>query len=505
MNTTINRGLLGLATLTALLGGCAQNPAADANLAEGRVNASAVSSTLYNAIRPVFSPDPDMVYHNGNYFLTYTNDANLNSIVIRKASSVDRLADTPGTIVWTDSNSARCCNIWAPSLFRHNSRWYLYYTATDSANTDHYMYVLESSGDDPMGPYSFKGRLYAPNRDTGAIDGVAFNRGGSLYFVYQMGAQNGQGIWIAPLSNPWTISGNAVNISFPGSSGSTWDKTYNEAPSVIQRNGKTYIAFSGNPADSPDYAVGLLTNTDGNLLNAGSWTKSGPVMRRNDAAGVYGPGSTSFFKSPNGAEDWVIYHAKTASGWTFNTRTARIQRLGWNGDTPVFPTPASLNTPITRPAGDADGVDNLLGNSDLESNGPTQTPASWGTWPGSSGAHADADFTEAGGFTGAYRLTHYKSSAYEVYSNQTVSVANGTYTVKAWVVSGGGQNAAFLSAKNYGGSELKANIPATGYPNWQEVTIGNINVTSGQITVGVYSNANGGNWLSVDRVRLYRQ
>lgn len=82
---------------------------------------------------------------------------------------------------------------------------------------------------------------------------------------------------------------------------------------------------------------------------------------------------------------------------------------------------------------------------------------------------------------------------------------DGTYTVRAQVVSVGGQNYAFLSAKDYGGRELKANIPASGWPNWQELTIQNVRVTNGQITVGVYSNAKAGNWLSVDDVRVERQ
>ncbi|UYZ62396.1 glycoside hydrolase family 43 protein [Hymenobacter weizhouensis] len=484
-----------------LLAAC-ENPAVEAPQPTSAPGTQLATTTFYNPLRSVFSPDPDMEYYNGNYYLTFTNDANLGSIVIRKAASITGLANAADVTVWTDNTPARTTNMWSPSLFRYNSRWYIYYTATNTSGNNHRMYVLESSGDDPMGPYSFKAELRPPNKaDVSNIDGVAFERGGKLYLVSSVESS----LWIMPLSNPWTVSGNAVQLSYGRSAGTTWDSYYNEAPAVIQRNGKTYIAFSGQPAHSASYAIGLLTNTDGNLLNAGSWSKStSPVLQRNDAAGVYGPGSGDFFKSPDGTQDWIVYHGKTNSGETLNTRTARAQPLTWNGDTPVFPVPAALSTPIALPAGDP-GDNNLLANPDFEAN--ATTPTSWNTWPGSRGTDADADYVEAGGYTGKNRLTHYKASAYQVYTDQSVSVANGTYTVKAWVISGGGQQDAFLSVKNYGGSELKASIKdvAAGWPNWRELTISGVNVTNGTITVGVYSNASAGNWLSVDNVRLYRQ
>jgi hypothetical protein len=148
---------------------------------------------------------------------------------------------------------------------------------------------------------------------------------------------------------------------------------------------------------------------------------------------------------------------------------------------------------------------NYLANPGFEATGPQQSVSSWSTWPGSSGTNADADYTEGSGYSSANRLTHYKGSAYEVYTGQTVSVPNGTYTLRAWVVSGGGQSSAYLEAKDFGGSAKTANIPNTGWPNWTLLTISNIVVTNGSVSVGVYSNAGAGQWLSVDGVELYRQ
>ena len=146
---------------------------------------------------------------------------------------------------------------------------------------------------------------------------------------------------------------------------------------------------------------------------------------------------------------------------------------------------------------------NTVSNPSFE----TGSLAAWGVWPGRNGTDGNACYVETNGFDGTYRCTHYKSSVYEVFTSQTVTnLPNGTYALRAWVVGGGGQNSAFMSAKNYGSSvpELTANIPGLDWPNWTEVIVSGIPVTNGHCEVGFYSNANANNWLSFDNVRLYK-
>lgn len=152
--------------------------------------------------------------------------------------------------------------------------------------------------------------------------------------------------------------------------------------------------------------------------------------------------------------------------------------------------------------------DVTIPNSGFESTGASQTPPSWSTWPGAAGTDANADFTETGGFGGTNRLSHYRSTAYEVFTGQTLTgLTNGTYTLTAWSAGGGGQSQAFLSAKGYGAgvSELTARASGLGWPKWRRLSISGIVVTNGTLELGAYSNASASQWASYDSFQLWRQ
>ncbi|MGI4833556.1 MAG: glycoside hydrolase family 53 protein [Janthinobacterium lividum] len=72
----------------------------------------------------------------------------------------------------------------------------------------------------------------------------------------------------------------------------------------------------------------------------------------------------------------------------------------------------------------------LVYNPGFEYSAATQNPLGWTT---TSTADANADYTETGGHSSQFRLTHYKATAYQVTTAQTLTnLANGTYTLRAW-------------------------------------------------------------------------
>jgi hypothetical protein len=153
--------------------------------------------------------------------------------------------------------------------------------------------------------------------------------------------------------------------------------------------------------------------------------------------------------------------------------------------------------------GSGGGGGNLISNPGFEADGSTtQTPSGWSEW--SSAGHEDASsVADNYAHSGSYKGLHWKGSSYDVYTYQVKSVSNGLYTLKAWVASSGGQSTARMEAKDYGGSMLSADIPNNS--SWNQITISNINVTNGSLTIGFYSVASGGNWIVFDDVELIKQ
>ncbi len=82
------------------------------------------------------------------------------------------------------------------------------------------MHVLESAGDNPLGPHTYRGQLNAGGpTDAWAVDPTIMQVNGQLYLFYSAyeGAHfsTSQNIYGVALSNPWTVSGSPALISRP--------------------------------------------------------------------------------------------------------------------------------------------------------------------------------------------------------------------------------------------------------------------------------------------------
>lgn len=59
--------------------------------------------------------------------------------------------------------------------------------------------------------------------------------------------------------------------------------------------------------------------------------------------GVFGLGHCYFFRSPDGTQDWIAYHARSEVTDTYADRSTRVQRFTWAADgTPQFGLPHPL-------------------------------------------------------------------------------------------------------------------------------------------------------------------
>jgi GH43 family beta-xylosidase len=300
-------------------------------------------------------PDPWLTYYNGYYYLATTTWTN--QVTMRRSTTLGGLASASDQVVFTLTRANGAGTMWAPEFFLINGHWYLYYVAGQEPYNlgTQRIHVLESSGTDPMGPYSFKADMLDPTaNNTWELDPSILQLNGKLYLLgtYYNGSQPN---FIRELSNPWTAAGTRHLLSNPTYSWETVGGAVNEGAEVLQRNGKTFIVFSASHCSTPDYKLGILTYNGGDPLNASSWVKSSqPVFQRNNAAAVYGPGHNGFFKSPDGTEDWIVYHATNNSrGNCDMNRSTRAQKITWNTDgTPNLGTPVGLGVTLQAPAGE---------------------------------------------------------------------------------------------------------------------------------------------------------
>jgi GH43 family beta-xylosidase len=428
-------------------------------------------------------------------------------------------------------------NIWAPELHFLNGKWYIYYAADDGANANHRMYVAEALTSDPQGVYISRGKIY-DSTDRWAIDGTVLQMdNGDLYFVWSgwPGSSDGQqNLYIAPMSNPWTISGPRVLIATPTYG---WEGWIHEGPQIIKRNGKIFIVYSANASWTDEYCLGLLVNTNGNVLNPASWTKrSTPIFKKfSDLNGaVYGPGHCSFMKSIDLKEDLILYHAAKFSGAGWN-RNVRVQRFSWHADdSPNLDVPIPTSVLLTVPSGEGPATNSTTTYSLTVNSGPggvRVTPQQLRYKPGTvvtlvANNYAAIRFT---GWTGDVWTTN--SSISVTMDRNKTAVANFTRPLLvldnanasftgAWILStnslerfGADYHYAHTSNSITHTARYTPNIPAGGRydifalhssgPNRSTSAPWQITSTEGTATVQVNQQLNGGIWNTLAAERKF--
>ena len=305
---------------------------------------SAQQKTFTNPLLPS-GADPYSTYHNGYYYYTHTLG---DKLMLWKTKNLADLKNAESKLIWAPpAGTAYSKEIWAPEFHYINKKWYAYFAADGGDNNGHRMYVLENKNEDPFkGTWELKGKIVA-GPDRWAIDGDVYNYKGQLYMIWSgwEGTANGQqNIYIAKMSNPWTAEGGRVLISQPDYN---WEKqgdlddpvnpphvNVNEGPQFLQHGNDLFVVFSSSGCWTDFYSLGLLRLTGDNPMNPAAWKKSPePIFLMSEKNSVYAPGHNSFFKSPDGKEDWILFHANDNPGeGCGNKRSPRMQKISWNAD-----------------------------------------------------------------------------------------------------------------------------------------------------------------------------
>lgn len=298
--------------------------------------------------------DPWVIQHGGHYY--YCQSHGGRGVWISKFDKLIDIGKSQPVCVWAPSPGKQWSKeIWAPELHYLRGKWFIYVAADDGDNNHHRMYTLEGTSQNPQAPFEFRGKLAALT-DRWAIDGAVLRMPNErLYFIWSgwEGSNNiAQNLYIAPMSDPLTVSGERVCISRPEYD---WEKRespfVNEGPETLWHDGKLFIIYSASGSWADHYCLGQLTWNGGDVLNLNSWTKKAtPVFSGTD--NVTSPGHCSFVKSPDGKEDWIIYHTAKHPGAGWN-RQVQMQKFDWSADgSPNFGKPVAIGVMLSLPGGD---------------------------------------------------------------------------------------------------------------------------------------------------------
>ncbi|MCF0107402.1 MAG: glycoside hydrolase family 43 protein [Bacilli bacterium] len=263
--------------------------------------------------------DPFVTKLNGKYYSVYALPNK--GVGVNVSDTIEGLNDDNGVIAWVPKdNTMHSKENWAPELHIINNKCYIYVACDDGNNYNHRMYVLENNSNNPLKPYKLHGQI-GDDTNRWAIDGTIIQYKNKLFMAWSGWEDEHnvcQNIYIAEMSDPFTISSKRRMISTPTYD---WEKIdclglenvkpfVNEGPfSWIDEKGRLFIIYSASGCWNKGYRLAalLLNGTD---PMKDEWIKQDhPFLFTNEF--VSGPGHCSMLKDDDG--NYIFFH-----GWEGN-------------------------------------------------------------------------------------------------------------------------------------------------------------------------------------------
>lgn len=286
-------------------------------------------------------------------------------VVLRASTDVTALDAADRMVIWTipqslgeSASSAVICRL--------DNAWYVYVGVTKDIN-HRSIYVIENKEANPFkGSFRLKSRLDTGDTDCIAIHPNIMEIHGSRYILWSgwdepRKFEERQNLYIARLSDPWTVDGFRVKISEPefewerqcvGRDGSNvaYPIYVNESPCAIESpdHSRLLLFYSASFNITPYRCIGMLSmDASSDPMNSSSWEKCPePVFRMSEQNSIYSVGGPCFVPSPDGDELYICYQAvNSVKNAGRGNRDFRIQKVTWNSDGTL-----DLGTPV------ADGV-----------------------------------------------------------------------------------------------------------------------------------------------------
>jgi beta-xylosidase len=275
-----------------------------------------------------------------------------------------------GRIFQGNTDSSWCvANFWAPELYEHEGKFYMFYSADWRENPTEELENFRigvAVADKPTGPYS---DLYnRPVFDPGypIIDANIFFEDGRVYLYYsrccyknpveselaEWARSKGMfdeieeswiyGVELKPdfsdiigepqllLRPPLTMDDAQTEWESRSVTSGEINRRWTEGSYIFKKNDTYYMMYSANYFGGQNYAVGYATSES----PLGQFTKAAnnPVLQKNVEQGgiVTGTGHNSVTWSPDGKEMLCVYHGRTSA--TGENRVVFIDRMEVTAD-----------------------------------------------------------------------------------------------------------------------------------------------------------------------------
>ncbi len=308
-----------------------------------------MSRTYTNPVYPHYMADPFVLHHEGHYYAYGTGPAAPDGRVFPVLHSTN-------LIDWEAKGGALIPpggdDFWAPEVAYHDGLFYLYYSAhAMQEGVDHQLRVATSR--DPLGPFEDSGRVLTGD-DPFTIDAHPFRDvNGDWYLFYSRDFLTldddhrvGTGIVVDRLIDMLTLAGDRRVVVRPHADwqlfraqrpmyGNVYDWHTVEGAALRLHNGRYYCFYSGGAWERENYGIHYVV-ADHPLGPYSRPDELTPALMQSVPGKVIGPGHNSFTDSPDGSQEYVVYHA-----WNLemSARLMRIDRLNWNGEQPIMDGP----------------------------------------------------------------------------------------------------------------------------------------------------------------------
>ena len=275
-----------------------------------------------NPVLKGFFADPQIAAFNNKFYIYPTTDgfANWLGTQFHAFSSSDLVAwkdegvilDLGPDVSWADDRA------WAPSIALKSGTYYFYFAAAQAIGV--------ATASSPTGPFKDAlGHALIAQGAFGvqAIDPYVFmDEDGRSYLYFGSG------------SSARVVELNADMVSFKGTPQTIDVAGFREASVAFKRKGMYYFMYSENDTRSEDYNVAYGMGSS----PMGPFTKAAvnPVLSKDTANGILGPGHNSVLALPNG-DYYIAYHRFAIPGGDGTHREVCLDRLEFNADGTILP------------------------------------------------------------------------------------------------------------------------------------------------------------------------